>query len=80
MGEEKSEFLKGTLGMLIVRIVALEPIMATRSRNGFSSSPATSSNFSKAPYTPHFTAWRTAGGSTPNGVQRIPAGKQSSIR
>ena len=48
MNESKQELLRGTLDMLILKIVALDPSHATLSPNVFSKSPKNSSRSIKA--------------------------------
>jgi hypothetical protein len=80
MNEAKPELLRGTLDMLILKIVALGPIHGYASLSASSKSRRTFSKFSKARSIPRFIAWKTAAGSLRTGANPKPDATQSFTR
>ena len=76
---EKSDLPQGTLDLLILKVVALGPSTAMRSRSACNRSRAMSSRCRKGRCTPPCTAWKIAACSLPIGKRPRPGARRSFI-
>jgi hypothetical protein len=62
MNSPKSDLLQGTLDMLVLKVVALEPIHGYGIANASARSRGMSSKCSRGPSIPLFIAWKSVAG------------------
>jgi hypothetical protein len=75
-----NDLVQGTLDLLILKTIALEPKHGWPSPNGFNKYRVMCFKFGKDLLTPLYIAWNKRLGSGPNGRKQRQAGRPSSMR
>ena len=80
MAPQSSDLLQGTLDLLILKTLALEPMHGWASRSEFNRSPGTCCKSGKVRSIPHCTGWNRRDGSARRGLPPTTTGAPGFIR